>query len=89
MEKNLENRKIVAAQQYALDNCKDNFSSLTKVKVAYEAGFDASNEIFKFTLEDMQKCFESAREQDHCEILDDDFYDRYKTFDDYVNYILA
>lgn len=61
-DENLENRKIVAAQQYALKNCQDNMGSLTKVKLAWENGFETAQSLEgnadkKFTLDDMRKAF--------------------------------
>lgn len=42
---NLEDRKIVGAQQYALDKCKDKISCLTEVKVAWETGFETAQKL--------------------------------------------
>lgn len=57
-----ENNMIVAAQQYALDKCKDNMAALTKTKVAWENGFKAHQSITNkiFSLEDVKKAFEEG-----------------------------
>lgn len=60
---NIEDRKIVAAQQYALSKCgAGEMSSLTKVKLAWENGFETAqllsdNADKKFTEEDMLEAF--------------------------------
>jgi len=44
---NVEVRKIVAAQQYALKNSKEHMGCVTKIKLAWENGFETCQEYHK------------------------------------------
>lgn len=52
----IENNMIVAAQQYAIDKCRNNMSALTIVKVAWESGFKAAQE-HMYSVSDMHKAY--------------------------------
>lgn len=86
----IEERKKLAAQQYALDKCQEHdMSQLGKIQEAWENGFETANEKFQFTLKDMEMCFEMSRKKDFYIDFDDEQYQtiKYKSFNEYLKTI--
>jgi len=62
--KDVENRVIVAAQQYALNEVSHfGVGALTRIKCAWEEGFKIAKETFKYTEEDLRKAYNEGTNQ--------------------------